>query len=304
MKVTETEVRMASTNGLRAIGHNRAQIMHDGKSYMVEIVLITPTIARLWLTLNEGNRRISKVTVKRHAKSMLGGEWSLNGETIIFDSEGNLRNGQHRLTACVQSGASFVSFVVRGVEPAAFATMDRPKIRGGDDVLSINGYKNDRRLASAAGVLRQYLSGVHDYKASKFEPWETHETVKEHPDLEAACLASDTVRKEVPINGSVLAVAWYLFSRQDRELAALFFDSLKTGANLSIDDPIHLLRRMVWNAQKSRATLSRTDHFALLIKTWNAVRSGAKRKMLRWNTRGDNAEQFPSLGPVPGVTEG
>jgi hypothetical protein len=58
--------------------------------------------------------------VDRYAEEMRLGVWALNGKSLIFDSNGRLLNGQHRLTACAQSGVPLVTLVVRGVNPSVF----------------------------------------------------------------------------------------------------------------------------------------------------------------------------------------
>ena len=47
------------------------------------------------------NRR--RDTVTAYAEDMAAGRWKENGETIKFDSEGRLIDGQHRLAAVVKA---------------------------------------------------------------------------------------------------------------------------------------------------------------------------------------------------------
>lgn len=82
-----------------------------------EEIVVTPEIAGEWLKRNTKNAR----TVKRHkvaqyAKTMRDGYWKNNGEAIVFDEDGYLKNGQHRLCAIVESGVTCKMLVVRGVD--------------------------------------------------------------------------------------------------------------------------------------------------------------------------------------------
>lgn len=85
----------------------------------VEVVHVTPELAARWLERNHRHRKIDPRRVRRYAKQMTAGTWSLNGKTLVFDAEGMLLGGQHRLTACVESGVGFTTLVVRGINPEA-----------------------------------------------------------------------------------------------------------------------------------------------------------------------------------------
>lgn len=116
--------------------------------------LITPQIAVEYLSHNKGNRTLSQNAVKRYAQEMLHGNWKMNGQGIHFDKEGNLVNGQHRLSAVVQAGISVPMLVIRGVEDGSFATYDCGKARNRADVFSIEGIMNSHQVA---GVVAYYL---------------------------------------------------------------------------------------------------------------------------------------------------
>ena len=72
-------------------------------------IKVTPHLASKWLQKNSCNRPLSQNTVYRYADAILSGEWKLNGDTIRFDSNGTLIDGQHRLHACVKAGKSFMA---------------------------------------------------------------------------------------------------------------------------------------------------------------------------------------------------
>lgn len=101
---------------------------------------IGPDEARRYLTRNAGcQRKVSRPRVERYARDMAAGRWALNGETIAFDSEGRLVDGQHRLHAVARSGATVPMLAVRGVEPGAFPTIDQGFSRTASAVLGTNG---------------------------------------------------------------------------------------------------------------------------------------------------------------------
>lgn len=92
---------------------------HVGQGVTVEIVDVTPQQAAEWLANNHHHRPIDPKRVRKYARQMKAGTWALNGKTITFDSEGKLLGGQHRLSACVKSGCTFQTLVVRGLDPVA-----------------------------------------------------------------------------------------------------------------------------------------------------------------------------------------
>lgn len=88
----------------------------DGIVQMV--VEIDKDLASLWLERNVKNpRKINHRIVHAYAADMSAGRWLLNGEPIIFDRNGNLNNGQHRLTAVCEANAKIKSVVIWGVDP-------------------------------------------------------------------------------------------------------------------------------------------------------------------------------------------
>ena len=88
---------------------------HDFRTFMAQppqgsvITKITPEMAKLTLSeTNKKNRPFSSAKVIDYSKDMQNENWSLNGETIKFGSDGLLKDGQHRLEACVRANTSFL----------------------------------------------------------------------------------------------------------------------------------------------------------------------------------------------------
>ena len=70
-----------------------------------------------YLQLNTGNYRSMNLRIaKTYAEDMKAGKWVLNGEPIVFDQNGKLKDGQHRLMAVTIADAVVPFLVVRGVE--------------------------------------------------------------------------------------------------------------------------------------------------------------------------------------------
>ena len=70
-----------------------------------ETVTVTPEMAGRWLADNPHNRAIRKERVDELCEKIRSGKWKLNPPIEVFDT-GRLWNGQHRLTAIVQTGCA------------------------------------------------------------------------------------------------------------------------------------------------------------------------------------------------------
>ena len=79
-------------------------------------MLATKEIAQEWLNHNRCNRSISDRYVNNLISDMRKGKWVVNGATIVFSKEGELLDGQHRLTAIVRSGISEYVYIMTGLD--------------------------------------------------------------------------------------------------------------------------------------------------------------------------------------------
>lgn len=114
----ERQVRLAATNGQPFANetHPLMRLIRKAAkhSYRVEggaafVVDITPDIALEMLTARPSFQRpINDRSVKTYASAMDRGQWRFTGDPIRIDRDMNLIDGQHRLSAVVQSDSGFV----------------------------------------------------------------------------------------------------------------------------------------------------------------------------------------------------
>ena len=79
----------------------------------IEFVTVTRDMAWFWLNnSNNENRFVQQQTVHKYARRMLTNKWSTTGETIKFDPNGNLLDGQHRIWAFLETGLDEMEFLV------------------------------------------------------------------------------------------------------------------------------------------------------------------------------------------------
>ena len=115
--------------------------------------VITPIMAKNYLEHNAVNRSINQQYVSFYADEIRKGLWKLNGEPICFDCDGNLVNGQHRLSAVVAANVPVTFLVCRNVEDGSFSTYDSGKKRSVGDIYSIVNIPNATRTAA---LVRKY----------------------------------------------------------------------------------------------------------------------------------------------------
>ena len=82
----------------------------------IEIVDVTPELAREWLGFNTHNRNMRARTVLAYAADMASGDWRWTGDSVKFATDGTLLDGQHRLAAIAEAGCTITTLIVRGLK--------------------------------------------------------------------------------------------------------------------------------------------------------------------------------------------
>ena len=260
----------------------------------VEKVFVTPKMAGQWLCKNVINRKLINSHVKSLEQILLRGEWVLNGDTIRFGTDGALKDGQHRLTACVLSGVGFWSFVAYNLDEEAFDTIDttsRP--RATRDVLTIHSKLNATTLASAVKFLWVFRTRgqVYDGGADTqgFSPKMCLQILERRPSIEHWVGRAVASGRVFPSCGLLSALS-YLFASVDLSMAEDLLAVMGEGSS-DIDRPFNILReslinrRMVSHRMRTRALAFMT------IKAWNSELSADWLKKVYFKP----TEDFPLI---------
>lgn len=259
---------------------------------------ITPETAKKMLSNNDNNRKISHHMVDLYAREMQNGEWSANGEAIKFSESGRLLDGQHRLMAVISSGIPLYTLVIRGLKDETQQTMDSGKKRSVGDALNLQGERNSNQLAAIARIV--YVTDQLGLEAAMRNqipptPGEIIDFVHKTPQLQDLLSAARVFQRDSGgmMTISMFAALWWAFAHLDTSAANSFFSSLATGAELSADSPILLLRNQLQSArlhgQNRSMRNGRIQVAALTIKAWNSWRRGKSIKMLKFSVN----ETFP-----------
>ena len=127
----------------------------------IKIESVTPQMAARWLGTMQGNRKLKQDRVKRYAREIIAGKWRFdNGESIKFDHDGVLRDGQHRLQAVIAAGVSQKFYVLRGMAAEAVITLDTGVSRSFADYATIKGTPYGSMAATVARMWHRFENGT------------------------------------------------------------------------------------------------------------------------------------------------
>lgn len=258
---------------------------------------ITPEMATKYLANQIRNRPPSPALVRHYTSIYKAGKWSgQNGETIKFDAEGRLVDGQHRMLACAASGVAFDVLVVRGVMDVP--TIDSGRRRTPGDVLSMNGIENGRTISGALRYLRTLESENPFTYHEMFTALEALDGYARHPGIAKSAELVLSLSMPKLASRSMLTALHYIFSSIDPGDADLFIRRLCTGENLHSKSPIHLLRERLLESMSIRhKRIVNSLKPAYIVKAWNLYRNGEdvepNQIRIRRGKRAKGREKFP-----------
>ena len=185
-----------------------------------QLMRVTPKLAEQWLGRNDSNRNIRPTKLAQLVRDMQGGRFALTGDSIKFDLNGNLIDGQHRLTAVRDSGIPIEVLVVRGLVPSVRAVIDTGATRSASDALRIAGkHAGSRSMAAAIRILLAIRSGEVAH-AGDIAPPVTHSEVITFYDQWAQlldyCVAfANRNSRSINIRPAALAAAMFVGAQHD-----------------------------------------------------------------------------------------
>lgn len=242
---------------------------------------ITPDVATKYLEMNVHNRPIHQRQVEFLAEEIKQDRWKMNGSTIVFNKEGTLIDGQHRLWAVITSGLPIKILVCRGAEEGSFATIDTGIARTAGDVLGIAGEKNPAKLAAAARFLMVYQTKF-QYDRKKIANSKVIEVVKANPGLEDSVEFIRRAKGAKMVSSAVASGLHYLMSKKDKVLADDLFTGIAGGFQADAGETFLALReKLITCATASSYTKPHTIAI-FVIKAWNAKRDGKHIRVFRY----------------------
>lgn len=229
--------------------------------------------AHQYLLLNVENNRKPRTgsLVKQYAADMVADNWKLTGESIKFNTNGKLFDGQNRLLAVIDAdkirpGIAVEFTVVRDVEPAAMMVVDSGGVRRPADALKIAGVnKYETQKAALAKRILVFEGGsrsvLKSAGKSAFDPGQTitktriveyvirFESHIEHCSALGISFYDASLVKKM-MTPTDWAFCYWLFEKTDPDGAKFFLGRLASLEDVPNPSPIRQLFNKLQNPMK------------------------------------------------------
>lgn len=269
----------------------------------VSMVEITPELAENYLKFNIKNRSFSESQLTFLAKEMRQGRFLENGESIVFDKNGELKDGQHRLKSIIISGKSYFIPVVRGVEPVSMATYDTGKNRTAGDVLTLNGFKyGNSKAALIIGINKFYnkkskaaqLNKINDRK-SKLTNHQVLEYCSNNnywiDDMIKNIITVSKAQKPKVLQNTQLGIIAYTIGGNTPSKKVYDFIKHISGVSRTAESATNYLYTKLYNSKVNKEPLNFYWILAVSIKAWNFYNEGNPPvKYFKFNIQNDLPE--------------
>jgi len=263
-----------------------------GKGVMAFVARIMPACAQELHDQSTTSQRAVKMGwVKHLAELMEQGVWMMNGQAIVIDSSLNVADGQHRLSACSESGLPLLSVLVANlpVNLDVFATIDHTKSRSPSDIAFLAGCKDPIVVGAMAKIcFRYYESTTWSQSTSRINPtWIYNRCIQHQADYVRSAELSRKVNSEGKniCPPSATAFAHWLCATVDEDLADDMMAKLGSGANLNPGDPVLALRNMFismrTNSRGQNVGMNPAFVVSAFVKAFNARRTDRSIKLMR-----------------------
>jgi hypothetical protein len=247
---------------------------------------ITPDLAAKLLKRNHINRHLKRAHVMKLVRALKSGLWDhVNGATIILSAHQDLMDGQHRLTAVVESGVAITTLVVFGVPDAKRATIDTGASRSLGDYFSMKGFGYATSLSAVAGILLYWERGILLSSGRGNNPFVTFEEgmtfLAAHPGLETSVARAHKLPKLM--RPSHMAFLDFIFEAQDTTLAEAWYTTMHTGVRVEPHQAFLVLRERLIRDKTEGIKRHVFEHVVFSLLAWNSARRGQTRTKFRWS---------------------
>jgi hypothetical protein len=238
-------------------------------------MLVKPMMAKEWLAnANVRNRHIQKLRVDGIVRDIRAGRWQRRNETIAFYIDGTLGDGQHRLSAIVESGIAVLCIVETGYPMDT--VFNNAKARSNSDIVTIQGGKNSVLASAACTVLARYALDLD--KHMSYTPIEFTEMYLKIQDLLDQSIAVVNQKYSHFRTGTGVAAHFVMsLSAFARGSADAFFHDLATGSGLDPMSPVLALRNRFIGARDERFIIERSTWlWWALGRAWKGYVTGER----------------------------
>lgn len=227
------------------------------------------------------------------------GEWNENNpDPIMFDPDGQLINGQHRMQAIISTGREYLFHVHRNVPREVIEYMDGASPRTFADHLSFLGESgNVKALATTTLILHSYhTTGILSKRVGPTtarRPTRKQQLaiLTDNPGLRDSIVVGERMRHRFKGGAAKWAAIHYILTGVDAEDCEFFLDRMLNPFELPEGSPLLALRKRLLDT--IGRDLGETEYSALVLKAWNQFRDGTSIQTLVWRRGGSTPEPFP-----------
>lgn len=259
----------------------------------VSIELVTPQIAKQYLGSNRSNRKLRTAVVRKYADDMKSGKWTQCPMPVAFYVDGDVADGQHRLSAVIESGIPQQFIVMRGLTREAGLNIDTNLTRSIVDAVKISGVDSNvshAMIATARAVEEGIRATGVLSNSQKLALVEKH---REAVEWVIAYGPKGSIVGNSLVRGA-LARAWYHENNTDRlaryaeVIGSGFSDGASESAAIAMRN--HLMQRgtVAANLNAWRDTF---------LKTQNSIHYFMRGRQLKV-IKSVSDEVYPLLGPL------
>lgn len=124
------------------------------------LVVVTPAMAKEWLTDNNFNRPLKPHLVEKYVRLILSGKWQRTHQGVAFDGRGLTIDGQHRLHAIIRTGQSLPMLIFLNENQSVHESIDCGRPRSILDVVRLELRDNT--------IKRQHISTLKTMWAGRY----------------------------------------------------------------------------------------------------------------------------------------
>jgi len=270
--------------------------MSAAERMRTEVIRVTPQLAAEWLAKNTENRPIKRFLVDDLCSAILNGRFLLTHQPIAFAPDGRLLDGQHRLTAVVESGKTVPMLVAYNADPSTFYVIDAGTKRSIADGLAIT-HRTPMFAAVNVAACRVVAIADRVLDLRDTTPWNHRTALGLKLDRATVASYADSMFEEMNrlileikdlnqafrLQSNWLAALFVIRrdSNQDVDLVDEFVRGFITGSDLPAGDVRLRLRDAIANNPAYRRTDARLG-FGVTVKAWNLFVIGDSPKVLRF----------------------
>lgn len=253
----------------------------------MKIERVTPAMAEEWLRdHNPRNRHIVASAVMALVNDIKEGRWVTSHQGIAFGADGELYDGQHRLSAIMLSGITVDILVTRGLGPEARSIIDIGGAGGRrpTDILaithdihvsnSVRAWINwSENLLEVGPTIGQWPKLTHHVLLRGWERQEEH--------VKAISL---TLGEKTPkISRAPVAAAFVIAHKLHPHPVEALAIKVATGVDLHPGDPALALRNRLLMGSQDASPAGRDDINSTAFGTIEAFVKGVELKVARRN---------------------